>query len=391
MQRWQVAPIRYSEAGHFSQSAQPLCLFERPQWTPHLFRWTVPRTRYSATRKESGALSRLKQKMLHDSVEVRNGKCSWPSNRLEELMLKVLLFLPWLRGFASGTSSFLDCDWDEDWRRFRLKLRENADRGYPEDAELESQASALLQKNWHELQPDENAIYGMSLAMQRFFLSCNTEPGSVPELNEPSCLYGVVSAMWVCARHGQRALLGHAKFLLGDVFRLALDFMEGSNWPLTSIDILANEAATKGFRLPPELRRNYEATEPRLQGLPPEPSFVVWEIGVHASLSAEPLQMWARILPVTLRHRNLIRDQYPQWLPKKCETLYGHPKLQCDDVEDDITQLFRLWIPNSATSKDPVSDMTSLATEFQRRFVAKREKVDLFLCTIAYLCLVWKG
>lgn len=46
----------------------------------------------------------------------------------------------------------------------------------------------------------------------------------------------------------------------------------------------------------------------------------VWEMGVHASLSAEPLQMWARSLPVKLRHRNLIREQYPQWLPQKCET-----------------------------------------------------------------------
>jgi hypothetical protein len=56
--------------------------------------------------------------------------------------------------------------------------------------------------------------------------------------------------------------------------------------------------------------------------------------------------------------------------------LYGHPKLTCDDVEDDITELFRERIPHSATSKDPVQEMGSLASEFQKRFVAqKREQV----------------
>eukprot|EP00435_Cladocopium_sp_Y103_P052370 s1907_g16.t1 len=239
----------------------------------------------------------------------------------------------------------------------------------------------------------EGAIYGMSVAMQSFFLSCNSRPGTVEELKEPFCLYGVVAALWVCARHGhaeKKSLLAHAKFLLGDVFRSALDFMEGSAWPVDSIDIWANDLGRTEFRLPPQLRTEYQkpASFQRQQEHPVEP---VWEMGVHASLSAEPLQMWARILPVKLRHRNLIREQYPQWLPQKCETLYGHPKLKCDDVEDDITELFRERIPHSATSKDPVQDMGSLAAEFQKRFVAhqKREqKVDLFLCTIAYLCLL---
>ena len=60
---------------------------------------------------------------------------------------------------------------------------------------------------------------------------------------------------------------------------------------------------------------------------------------------------------------------------KSKETLYGHPKLTCDDVEDDITELFRERIPQSATSKNPVQDMDSLAAEFQQLVAQKREQV----------------
>ena len=43
----------------------------------------------------------------------------------------------------------------------------------------------------------------------------------------------------------------------------------------------------------------------------------VWEVGVHASLSAEPLQMWSRFVPrAEFVHRNLIQDKYPLW----CQT-----------------------------------------------------------------------
>lgn len=291
-----------------------------------------------------------------------------------------------------GPTEFLDCDWDDDWRNFRLKLTENVQLGSPKNAELAREAEILLQSNWPALQPDDKAIYGMSLAMQSFFLSCNSGPGK--NLDPPFCLYGAICALWVSARHGhpeRNRLLTHAKFLLGDVFRSALDFMEGSSWPLTSIDILANDVKdVQGFRLPHELRKIYHTPQGMHVGAQiKQPVFMVWEIGVHASLSAEPLQMWARIFTtVQLQHRNLIREQYPQWLPNKCETLYGHQRLSCDDRDDDITQLFRERIPQSATSKDPVEDMASLVAEFQQRFVRKTEKVDLFLCTIAYLCLL---
>lgn len=117
----------------------------------------------------------------------------------------------------------------------------------------------------------------MSVAMQSFFLSCN-RPGT--EL-KPFCLYGVVAALWVVARHGhhEKSLLAHAKFLLGDVFRSALDFMEGSAWPVDSIDIWANDLGRTEFRLPPQLRTEYQTPDKpaslKRQEQPVEPVFTV--------------------------------------------------------------------------------------------------------------------
>ena len=145
--------------------------------------------------------------------------------------------------FSLASAGFLECDWDADWSSFRERLGQNADAGYPEDAMLAEQARSLLEVHWEALQPNAEALYGMSYEMQSFFASCNTRPGAVEELREPFCLYGVVSALWVSARHGhpeRKQLLRHAQFLLGDLFRSTLDFMEGSGWALTSLDILAN-------------------------------------------------------------------------------------------------------------------------------------------------------
>ena len=290
-------------------------------------------------------------------------------------------------------AGFLECDWDAEWRSFRERLKRNAAAGYPEDEALAEQAGSLLQANWEALQPKEEALYGMSLAMQSFFASCNTRPGTVEELREPFCLYGVVSALWVSARHhpkSKKQFLRHAQFLLGDVFRGALDFMEGSGWPVTSLDILANLERDQ-FRLPQHLRGQYHSpsSEPRQPDLPQEPILTVWEMGVHATLSAEPLQMWARILTnVKLRHRNLIQDQYPKWLPNRCATLYQHPRLVCDEEKDEITDLFRTRIPHSAVSKDPIEHMESFESDFRHVAAGRLRHVSLFLCTVAYLCLL---
>ena len=63
--------------------------------------------------------------------------------------------LPWFRW--SLASDFLNCDWDPAWRRFRGALGQNARAGYPRDAELLRQAQELLQGNWGNLQPDDQA------------------------------------------------------------------------------------------------------------------------------------------------------------------------------------------------------------------------------------------
>jgi len=109
---------------------------------------------------------------------------------------------------------------------------------------------------------------------------------------------------------------------------------------------------------------------------------------VHASLSAEPLQMWARFVRAEIAHRNLVQDQYPQWLPDPCATLYSHPRLTCDGIEDEITALFRRRIPHSATSKDPVERIDDFAQEFAAVARDQLNGVDVFLCTVAYLCML---
>ena len=212
----------------------------------------------------------------------------------------------------------------------------------------------------------------MALGMQSFFLSCNARPNS--DLEHPFCLYGAVSALWVRARHGLGGL-EHARFLLGDVFRLALDFMESSQWPISSLDLLGGG---KAFRLPPELPRRLEVSSETKRA----ESFTIWELGVHASLSAEPLHIFARLLEGQLRHRNLIREQYPEWLPDRC-ALYRHRKLHCDLLEDDLTALFRRRIPQSARSKEPIEDIEGLAAEFRAAVKRRIKGVDLFVCTIA--------
>merc|ERR1719247_321471 len=95
----------------------------------------------------------------------------------------------------------------------------------------------------------------------------------------------------------------------------------------------------------------------------PTAQLLVWELGVHASLSAEPLHMWARSLPgFDILHRNLVQDQYPEWLPDKCKTLYSHSRLTCDTLRDEVTQVFQRHIPKSATSNEPITTLDEFAS-----------------------------
>lgn len=300
----------------------------------------------------------------------------------------------------------LDCEGDAKWMEFRKRLEENAIQGFPIDEELSFMAQELLQKHGDALVPDPHSAYGLSSGMQSFFASCNAPPNIAVGMSEPFCLYGAIAALWVLARAGypdRQTLLSHAHFLLGKTMRNTIDFMESSSWPVSSLDILVNlQRPSEDFRLPHELEEyhlpsTFPPSWPTSKQVP-KPfeddhiRILVWEVGVHASLSAEPLQMWARFVPnAQFTHRNLIQDQYPQWLPEKCNTLYNHPRLDCDTVEDDITDMFRRRLPYSASSKEPIESIDEFAEEFRTLTRERLATVDVFLCTVAYLCLLAEG
>lgn len=334
----------------------------------------------------------------------QRGRKTRRSRNLARLLKVVLLAVP-CRPLAAehALRDLLDCNWDSEWASFRRRLVDNAEAGFPLDGELLLQAQGLLNKYQDELAMNPEAAYGASPGMQSFFAGCNTPPDLAGSAEPSFCLYGAVAALWLVARSGhpeRTNLLAHAEFLLGSTMRSTLDFMESSGWPISSLDVLANlQRPSEDFRLPGELLQAFQAphggtassherqVHHRLVDAPVR--IVVWEIGVHASLSAEPLQMWARFIPrAELMHRNLIQDQYPQWLPDRCETLYGHPRLTCDTVEDDITELFRRRMPHSATSKDPIYDIDGFASEFAAVASAELHSLDVFLCTVAYLCIL---
>ncbi|CAJ1401177.1 unnamed protein product [Effrenium voratum] len=303
---------------------------------------------------------------------------------------------------AARARAFLNCEDDEAWSGLRALLAQNANDDFPNDPRLAVAAEQLLQRFGMEMAVDPAAAYGASVGMRQFQQSCNAHPGDVAE---GFCLYGAVCALWIIARHDHTNrinLLQHANFLLGSTMNHVLDFMESSDWPLSLVDIVANlEAAKKGqdFLLPAQVRQQFAMPKAgaNLSSLRiaekfehPPIRIEVWELGVHASLSAEPIQMWARILSgAEFKYRNLIQDQYPQWLPDKCQTLYWHPQLECIQLEDeDITDLFRRRIPNSATSKEPIVDMDGFIADFEKVAAARLNFVDILLCTVPYLCLL---
>ena len=158
-----------------------------------------------------------------------------------------------------------------------------------------AEAQELLEEHEQSLLPNTRLPFGTAKVMQGFIGSCNAPP-STPTPAQ-SCLYGVVSALWVVARAQQAsghdrahiALLQHADFLLGNQVKYTYDFMESSGWPLSSLDIFANLQQPSEFRLPDELRDYITPKNPGGRALfqPGTTALVVWELGVHASLSAK--------------------------------------------------------------------------------------------------------
>ena len=316
-------------------------------------------------------------------------------------MLPRVLLFAWAPGALAG--NFLEC---ETWSDFRTRLELNAGQGFPRDMDLAVSAQELIQLHRSAMEVDPEAAYGASLGMRQFLGSCNRHPSTE---GEGFCLYGMASALWVIARHDhpdRRNLLQHANFLMGSTMNHVLDFMESSGWPISLVDILANlEAADRNqeFLLPAEVRRRFEMPKVGrqtsveiLEGMRiadqfdhPPIRLEVWEIGVHASLSAEVIQMLARVLSVNeFKFRNLIKDQYPLWLPEKCQTLYWHARMDCSEPEDEITELFRRRLPASASSKEAIVDMDVFVAEFEKVAGARLNFVDVLVCTVPYLCLL---
>jgi len=283
----------------------------------------------------------------------------------------------------------LHCEWSAEWTDFRDRLQRNAQVGFPFDHDLVLEAQSLLS---HGTEHDGT-----------FFQACNYHSPV-----QPPCLYGLVAALWVMARAtfpGGRSYLQGAYNMFASDYG-TMDFMESAGWSITSLDIIANLQRPEEFRLPQELEQHYlpVGTPTLLRGFHQvihgqqpwhQPSsrapatIVVWEIGMHASLSAEPLNMWARFLSATISHRNLIQDQYPPHLPNKCQSLYGHPRLTCDEERDDITAVFRKRLPESATSATPIKDMDAFIQDFHQAVKPRLGEVDVFLCTVPYLCLLF--
>ncbi|CAK9009615.1 unnamed protein product [Durusdinium trenchii] len=298
---------------------------------------------------------------------------------------------------ACLAQSFLDCD--DSWSDFRTRLASNAERGFPRDVELAVVAQDLVQQYGDDLEVDPGANYGASRGMRTFTEHCNA-----PTPKGDFCLYGLVSALWMIARHDHpdsQNLLQHANFLLGSTMNHVLDFTESSAWPIGTLDILANLESPDRFLLPPEIKQRATRTLRPLavvesQRLPerfehPPIRLEVWELGVHASLSAEAIQMLLRTLAVAeFKFRNILKDQYPLWLPEKCQTLYWHPRLDCTEPEDEITELFRSFVPLSATSKEPIVDMDRFIREFEKVAGQRLNFVDLLVCTVPYLCLLFE-
>ncbi|CAD7964798.1 unnamed protein product [Amoebophrya sp. A120] len=433
-------------------------------------------------------------------------------------------------------SDWVNCEQDPEWASFRrLLMRELQANNMEPTEQLVQAATSLMVSRIGDpsLQPSMENYMGYSPAMSDFLNNCNQQkdfkgedphtaatprtgrsasisdgdsesesPSSLPQKSQqqqPVCLYGVISALWVLAysQWGQddgKRLLQHAKFLLGQHTRYCLDFLDASHWTVSSLDILSQKETTQAeFRnpvsLPPvvvpanPIVLDYEeggfvdvddlfTTSMLVSGSGPSgaggknglrdhehlhanapprgfagPGAVgaaaatrsttvgglgfrntvdttniknpdslitnrplrVWELGVHASLSAEPLNIFASFVTGKFEFVNLIEDQYPAWLPDKWNTLYGEQfgatssgpaattttpqQPGVDAVTEALKELFRYHIPHSASSKDPIIEFDLLQQQF-REIVTDRDVVqagllpDFYLCTILVLCLL---
>jgi len=282
--------------------------------------------------------------------------------------------------FSTAVDAF-GCREEQKWELFREMLLINEAKGFPLDEELKMVAEALLRTTKARLHIDA-------------FEKCN-----LPDLwigREAPCIFGAISAIWVIVRHDNSLCgdyLRQARLLVEGVGKTScMDFAHSFGWPISYAHIIENIDCSEKFRLPHEFPVLPEPTGSKGAGTDSSTSFdtataLVWELGVHASLSAEPLNTWHQYIR-KLRYRHLIREQYPETLPEKCDTLYKG--MHCDDTVDAITDLFRYSFPTSDISSDPLPNFELIKVIFLyiAEPLAKEAKVDIFLCTVPYLCLL---
>lgn len=221
---------------------------------------------------------------------------------------------------------------------------------------------------------------------------------SIPE---DSCMYGVVNALYLDAyAEKDFSLLHTALAILGEKTRRNFDFIESSPWPIRSADIvrIIDDPSRPFFPLTPRRRvSDILGPLPMLLSsngrelLDRRKHLYVWEIGVHASLSAEAITMLSLTRQVT--HRRLIQDQYPQVLSRNhtflCSEMYSITG--CDVTRDSITDFFKDHIPWSSFSPSPVADLESMRIGFNGVVRDPRSpQPDLIVCTIPVLCYLFK-
>ncbi|KAF4691564.1 Solute carrier 38 member [Perkinsus olseni] len=226
--------------------------------------------------------------------------------------------------------------------------------GYAISSETLAVASRLVEEHQSDLLPDSTLPYSASPMMMQFWLQANGHE------HRPQCLYGAATALWILGRAGgDEELLRLADHLLGATeTKRNLAFLEDSEWPLSVVALVeAAEPSESSIQLLHEDRPR----EPRLS--PPIPSrytgelagLVVWEVGVHASLSAEVLNMLRLVGGSKLEgHRRLVQRQYPPWLLDICGQLYSG-SIGCDTHRDELTDIFESYLPDSDTSNRELS------------------------------------
>jgi hypothetical protein len=219
------------------------------------------------------------------------------------------------------------------------------------------------------------------------------------------CLYGIISALFLsCIQNSNKSECETADKLLGIDFRRNLDFMEDSMFGIRSSDIIGyiqNDQkfpwiTTNFYSLP-----NIGITTQYLRDSVKSPvlfpvvrkevlkKLVIWEMGVHASLSAEIL---AIMHEKTGEYPNrIIVKQYPKFVNICKEFFQRQQNRDCVEPQNrtnSLTALFEKYLPNSDWSSEPPTDFYSLEVEFLSLFERLPSKPDILICTVPWMCVI---